>query len=266
MATPPAFSGTIPDHYERYLVPVLFEPYAQDLIARVAPRDALRVLEIACGTGVVTRHLRAALPASATIVATDLSPAMIALAAQAGPATGVTWQQADAQRLPFDDASFDAVVCQFGLMFVPDKVRAFHEARRVLAPGGQLVMNVWDSPAANPYAAEMSAALARLFPADPPRFVAMVHGYCDTDQILGDARAAGWVDVRVERVAIRGRARSAIDFATGFAHGSPIRQVLAERGTEPEAFVRELTPRLIALGGDAPFTPELAAIVISATR
>lgn len=266
MTMPPVFSGTIPEYYERYLVPALFEPYAQDLVARIAPRDRLRVLEIACGTGVVTRRLRAALPASATIVATDLSPAMIALATQSGPATGVTWQQADAQHLPFDDASFEAVVCQFGLMFVPDKVRGFQEARRVLAPGGQLVMNVWDSPVANPYAAEMSAALERLFPADPPRFVAQVHGYSDTDRIAADARAAGWADVSVERVAIRGRARSALDFATGFANGSPIRQVLAERGTEPEAFVRELTPRLIALGGDAPFTPELAAIVFSAIR
>lgn len=266
MTMPAVFSGTIPDHYERYLVPVLFEPYARDLVARVAPRDPRRVLEIACGTGVVTRHLRAALPASATLVATDLSPAMIALAKQAGPAAGVTWQEADAQRLPFDDASFDAVVCQFGLMFVPDKVRGFQEARRVLAPGGQLVMNVWDSPAANPYAEEMSSALARLFPADPPRFVALVHGYCNTDQIAADLRAAGWDNVSLERVAIRGRARSAADFATGFANGSPIRQVLAERGAEPEAFVRELTPRLIALAGDAPFTPELAAIVISAIR
>lgn len=266
MITPAAFSGAVPEYYERYLVPTLFDPYAADLVSRVARRERLRVLEIACGTGVVTRRLRAELPASATIVATDLSPAMLALAAQAGPAAGVTWQHADAQSLPFEDASFDAVVWQFGLMFLPDKARGFREARRVLAPGGQLVMNVWDSPAANPYAIEMAAALERLFPADPPRFVALVHGYCDTGQIAADMRAAGWEDPSLERVAIRGRARSAVDFATGFANGSPIRQLLAERATEPEAFVRELTPRLIALGGDAPFTPELAAIVISATR
>jgi len=261
-----AFSGAIPEYYERYLVPVLFDPFAADLVARIAVRDPLRVLELACGTGAVTRRLRAALPASATIVATDLSPAMIALASHAGPADGVTWQRADAQALPFDDASFDTVICQFGLMFLPDKVRGFQEARRVLAPGGQLLANVWDSPAANPYAAEMAAALERLFPVDPPRFVAMVHGYCDTERIAADLRAAGWDDVRIDRVAIQGRARSAEDFATGFANGSPIRQLLADRATEPEVFVRELTPRLIALGGDTPFTPALAAIVLSAIR
>lgn len=260
-----AFSGSIPEYYERYLVPVLFDPYAADLVARIAVRTPLRVLELACGTGVVTRRLRATLPNGATIVATDLSPAMIALAAKSGPA-GVTWQRADAQALPFGDASFDVVACQFGLMFLPDKVAGFREARRVLAPGGQLLVNVWDSTAENPYAAEMAAALARLFPTDPPRFVETVHGYCDTARIAADMRAAGWTEVAFDRVAIRGHARSAADFATGFANGSPIRQLLADRATDPEAFVHELTPRLAALAGDAPFTPALAAIVISATR
>jgi len=262
--TAQAFSGSIPEYYERYLVPVLFDPYAADLVARIAARDGLRVLELACGTGVVTRHLRAALP-TAAIVATDLSPAMLALAAKAGP-TGVIWQRADAQALSFDDAAFDVVVWQFGVMFLPDKVAGFREARRVLAPGGRLLASTWDSPAANPYAVEMSAALARLFPADPPRFVELVHGYCDAAQITADLRAAGWEDIALERVAIRGRARSATDFATGFGNGSPIRQLLAERATDPDAFVRELAPRLAALGGDTPFTPELAAIVISARR
>jgi SAM-dependent methyltransferase len=262
--TAPAFTGSIPEYYERHLVPVLFDPYAADLVARIAVRDPLRILELACGTGVVTRRLRAALP-TATIVATDLSPAMIALAANAAPA-GVTWQCADAQALPFDDASFDIVVCQFGLMFLPDKVAGFREARRVLAPAGQLLANVWDSPAANPYAAEMAAALARLFSAAPPRFVELVHGYCDEAQIIADLRAAGWDTLALERVQIRGHARSAADFATGFGYGSPIRQLLADRATDPDAFVRELTPRLAALAGDAPFTPQLAAIVISAIR
>lgn len=259
------FAGTVPEYYDRYLVPALFEPYAADLVARIARRDGLRVLEIACGTGVVTRRLRAELPRDAAIVATDLSPAMLALAAHAVP-SGVAWQPADAQALPFDDAAFDAVVCQFGVMFLPDKVRGFAEARRVLAPGGQLLVNTWDSLAANPYAAEMAASLAQLFPGDEPRFVGMVHGYCDLGQIAADLRAAGWTDAAVERVALRGHSPSAREFATGFGCGSPIRHLLADRGAEPGAFIDELTPRLAALAGEAPFTPELGAIVISAIR
>lgn len=264
--TQDAFSGSVPEFYDRHLVPALFDPYAADLVARITRRDG-RVLEIACGTGAVTRRLRAELP-GATIVATDLSPAMLAHAASA--VDGVTWQTADAQALPFDDAAFDAVICQFGVMFLPDKVRGFREARRVLAPGGQLLVNVWDSLAANPYAAEMAAALGRLFPGDPPKFVAMVHGYCDRARIAADLAAAGWSEVAseiaIESVGLRGQAPSAREFATGFACGSPIRQLLAERGAEPAAFVAELAPRLAALAGDAPFCPELGAIVISAIR
>jgi SAM-dependent methyltransferase len=257
------FAGSVPEYYERHLVPVLFEPYAVDLVARVVRRDRLRVLEIACGTGVVTRRLRAALPRDARIVATDLSPAMLAHAAHA--VADVAWQPADAQALPFDDASFDVVVCQFGIMFVPDKVRGFEQARRVLAPRGQLLVNVWDSLAANPYAAAMASALEAVCPGDPP-LVAMVHGYCDTEQIAADMRAAGWSNPAFARVAIHGHGRSAREFATGFALGSPIRQLLAERGVEPDAFIAELTPRLIAVAGDTPFAPQLGAIVISAVR
>jgi SAM-dependent methyltransferase len=262
--TAAAFSGLIPETYERLLVPVLFAPYATELVARIAPQQPARVLELACGTGVVTRRLRAALP-EAAIVATDLSPPMIAIAERAG-LEGVTWRPADAQALPFADAAFDAVVCQFGWMFLPDKVRGFAEARRVLAPGGRLFVNVWDSPLSNPYAGHMNTVLAQLFPADPPRFVDMVHGYCDTDRIAADLRAAGWTEFGFDRVAIRGHARSAAELATGFGTGSPIRQLLADRGAPPEAFIRELTPRLIALAGDAPCSPELAAVVITAIR
>jgi SAM-dependent methyltransferase len=265
MTSGDAFSGSVPAFYDRYLVPVLFEPYAADLVARIVPRDKLRVLELACGTGVVTRRLRAALP-DAAIVATDLSPAMLAVAERSLISSGISWQPADALALPFDDGSFDVVVCQLGVMFLPDKVLGFREARRVLAPGGQLLVNVWDSVAANPYAAAMARSMERLFPSDPPQFVAMVHGYCDTAQITADLRAAGWNEITLERVAIRGRSRSAREFATGFARGSPIFGLLADRGTDPDVFIAELTPRLIDLGGDTPFEPELGAIVISATR
>jgi ubiquinone/menaquinone biosynthesis C-methylase UbiE len=136
------FSGSVPQNYDRYLGPVLFEPYAADLVARVPATDGLRVLELACGTGILTRHLRAALPETATLVATDLNPPMVDYARDAVGAPGIDWRQADMQELAFDDGSFDVVLCQFGFMFLPDTVRGFAEARRVLAPGGMLLANV----------------------------------------------------------------------------------------------------------------------------
>jgi SAM-dependent methyltransferase len=261
-----AFSGAVPEYYDRYLGPVLFESYAVELIPRLPQHDGLRVLELACGTGIVTRHLRAALPDSATLVATDLSVDMIAHARRAVPASGITWQTADAQALPFNDGSFDVAVCQFGLMFLPDKVRGFREAHRVLAPGGRLLATVWDSLAANPFAAAMATTLEELCPADPPRILDMIHGYFATDRIAADMRDAGWEDVAFAPVALTGHGPSAEDLATGFGRGSPIAQALAQRAIDPQRFITALTPRLIAVGGEAPFAPALAAIVITADR
>ena len=171
------FAGSIPLLYENYLVPLIFEPYAEDLARRLEGRPLARVLEIAAGTGVVTRRLAAQLPASVDIVATDLNEAMLAQARATGSARPVTWRQADAMSLPFADASFDAVVCQFGLMFFPDKARALAEARRVLAPGGMLAFNVWDRIEENAFAATVTMALEAVFPKDPPRFLARTpHG------------------------------------------------------------------------------------------
>ena len=138
------FSGSIPKLYETYLVPLIFEPYAADLAHRLAPRPLARVLEIAAGTGVVTRRTAAVLPESVSLVATDLNQSMVDLASKIGTNRPVEWRQADAMRLPFPDGMFDAVVCQFGAMFFPEKSKAFSEARRVLAPGGVFIFNVWD--------------------------------------------------------------------------------------------------------------------------
>ena len=138
-----AFTGSVAQFYERYMVPLIFEPYAVDLARRVAQAAPARVLELAAGTGVVTRQLAVMLDTSADIVATDLNPAMIEEAARIGTARPVAWRQVDAMQLPFESASFDAVVCQFGVMFLPDKPRAFAEARRVLRPGGLFAFNAW---------------------------------------------------------------------------------------------------------------------------
>ena len=260
------FSGSIPEFYDRQLGPVLFEPYAADLAARLPRRDALRVLELACGSGIVTRRLREALPASATLVATDLNEAMVSCARQAVPAPGIEWRQADAQALPFADSSFDVVVCQFGFMFLPDKALGFREARRVLAPGGMLLGNVWRSLAENPLLQVIHVTLAELFPDDPPRFLETPYGYHDTERIRADLARAGWHEVQLDNVRLEGRSPSAADYAVGFVRGSPLNHELVERGADLDQVVRRLTEALVRIGGDRPLRVEQSAIVITAVR
>lgn len=259
-----AFSGSVPMFYDRYLGPVLFEPYAADLVSRLPAAEGLRVLELACGTGIVTRRLREALPDSATLVATDLNEPMIAYAREAVPAAGIVWQQADAQALAFDDGAFDVVVCQFGFMFLPDKVQGFREARRVLSPRGLLLANVWHSLEGNPAPHAIHTTVAELFPADPPRFMETPYGYHDATRIRADMLEAGWTDIRLDDVRLESHGASAADFAAGFTLGSPLTHELAARGAETDAVARALTEAVIPLGGNEPFKPLLAATVISA--
>lgn len=225
LASDKVFSGSIPKLYETHLVPLIFEPYAADLANRLAARPVTRVLEIAAGTGVVTRAMASALPASVSIVATDLNQAMLDHAAMVGTGRPVDWRQADALRLPFADGTFDAVVCQFGSMFFPDKPKAFSEARRVLKPGGAFVFNVWDRIEENEFADTVTAALEPLFPDDPPRFLARTpHGYFDPRAIAGDLAAGGFAaPPRFATLAARSRAESPRIPAIAYVQGTPLR-------------------------------------------
>lgn len=233
-----AFVGSVPQLYERYMVPLIFEPYAVDLAQRLARAAPRRLLELAAGTGVLTRQLAVMLPPRSAIVATDLNPAMIAEAQRIGTARPVQWQPADAMQLPFDAAAFDAVACQFGVMFFPDKPRAFAEVRRVLRPGGVFAFNSWGAIAANEFAEAVTDALAQVFPDDPPRFMARTpHGYHDAASIARDLAAGGFAGTpRIEPVAFTSRAVSARVAALGYCQGTPLRAEIEAR--EPDGLER----------------------------
>jgi SAM-dependent methyltransferase len=220
-----AFVGSIPELYERYLVPLIFEPYAGDLALCIARRQPARVLEIAAGTGVVTRQLAKTLPPEASIVATDLNQDMLDQAAAEGTSRPVEWRQADALHLPFPDEFFDVVVCQFGVMFFPDKARAFAEARRVLRSGGQFIFNVWDRLEHNDFANTVTQVLGRLFPDDPPRFLARVpHGYHDPSVIARDLARGGFTwSPLVTTLPACSRAVSPRIPAVAYCQGTPLR-------------------------------------------
>jgi ubiquinone/menaquinone biosynthesis C-methylase UbiE len=224
------FAGSIPAIYDRYLGPLIFEPYAADLARRIASFRPSHVLETAAGTGIVTRELAAALPPAATIIATDLNEPMLRFADSRVGAARVTWRQADALNLPFADGSFDCVLCQFGVMFFPDKGAGYREAWRVLKPGGRLLFNVWDRIETNEVPHVVTEAVAAMFPNDPPRFLARTpHGYHDMARIKEELRAAGFADVEAETVEKRSRAPSPRDPAIGFCQGTPLRNEIEAR-------------------------------------
>lgn len=227
----PMFGGSIPETYEKYLVPLIFEPYAIDLAQRLVSLPLTNVLELAAGTGVVTRRLARALPPSVFIIASDISQAMLDIGAAVGTSRPVEWRQADALALPFDKGSFDAVVCQFGVMFLPDKARAFAEARRVLRRGGVFIFNVWDRIEENEFTQVVCQTVAALFAEDPPDFMQRIpHGYHDTATIRRDLQAGGFSsEVRVETVAARSRAASARIPAMAFCQGTPLRSEIETR-------------------------------------
>ena len=259
-----AFTGALPETYDRCLGPMLFEPFARELAGRFRGFEG-RILETAAGTGRLTRALAQAAP-RASIVATDLNAPMLARAQALTEAAKVGWRTADAQDLPFGDASFDAVVCQFGVMFFPDKARAFAEARRVLAPGGRLVFSVWDRIEANDVSLAMHEALAGLFPEDPPQFLARApFGYHDEAEIRAALGAAGFATASVETVTLETPAGSAAQAAVGQCRGSPLgAEIEARDAGGLERAIEAVTRALEARFGAGPISGRGQALVVTA--
>ena len=257
------FDGSIPEYYDRHLGPMFFEPYAQDLAGRVQVPAGGTVLEVACGTGRVTRLLRERLPESIRLTATDLNDAMLDYARRQFPeGPGITWRQADAAALPFPDGSFDAVVCQFGYMFVPDKETAMREARRVLRSGGSLLFNVWDRIEENQIARTAHETIASFFPEDPPQFYSVPFGFHDTDRIRSMLESAGFRDVRIESISYETRSPSARDASLGLIRGNPVATDIRDRATVPIETVIDAVERNIRERfGDPPRARKRAHVI-----
>ena len=263
------FTGSIPELYERHLVPLIFQPYADDLAARVIERRPSAVLEVAAGTGVVTRQLASRLPVTASFTATDLNQPMVDFAAAIGTSRPVTWRQADALDLPFEDQSFDAVVCQFGAMFFPDRHRGYTEMYRVLRPGGVALFNVWDRLEYNDFAKVVHDAVVPLFPEDPPLFVERTpHGYHDPLRIRADIEAAGFDPAStIDSVIACSRAASCTIPAIGFCQGTPLRNEIEAR--DPGRLSEATAVAAMAVGerfGQADIEGVMRAHVITAYK
>jgi len=265
-ADPTGFSGSVPQYYDRYMGPVFFDPYARDLVDRASADLRGDVLELACGTGRLTAPLLAALPRDARLTATDLNPPMVAEAHRVLPADPrLALRQADAMALPFMDAVFDVALCQFGVMFFPDKRVAGAEVRRVLRPGGVYHFNAWCSHDENESAGITHRLMLELYPDDPPRFYHVPFSYCDLPVIQADLAAAGFRDVTVTPVEWTSVVGSARDVAIGFVRGTPGAGYIAERGGPGhDEVIERLTERLAAWGGDAPCHVRNRALAVRA--
>jgi ubiquinone/menaquinone biosynthesis C-methylase UbiE len=251
------------------LVPLIFDSYALDLTEQLAKTDRQDVLETAAGTGILTRAIASRLPAHARIVATDLNQPMLNHAKARQSHDGrIEWKQADALALPFADQSFDVVACQFGVMFFPDKVQGYKEARRVLKPGGRFLFNVWDRISENEFADVVTEALAAVFPHDPPRFLARTpHGYHDVERIRAELNTAGFADISVDAVDKRSKASSPYDPAIAYCQGTPLRnEIEARDASRLQDATKQAAEALAHRFGTGAVDGRIRAFVITAIR
>ena len=262
------FIGSIPEHYDRGLGPVIFAGYAADIARRAAAAAPKRVLETAAGTGIVTRQLRDALPADARLTATDLNPPMLAIArAKFQPGEDVAFQPADATALPFADASFEVVVCQFGVMFYPDKDKSYRDAHRVLAPGGRYIFSVWDTHGHNPFGRIGWDVTRSYFPVDPPQFYNVPFSYAAIDPIKASLQAAGFGAIEVSVVPLVTTIADSAAFARGLVLGNPVSEQIKTRGgVDLETVVDRIRTDLRRECGPDPARMAIQAIVFSAEK
>jgi ubiquinone/menaquinone biosynthesis C-methylase UbiE len=259
------FLGTIPELYDRHLGPVIFEPYAADLARRVTVAKTAQVLEVACGTGILTQKLRACLSPTVQLVATDLNQPMIDYArSKLGAPEGIEWRTADAAALPFESSLFAALACQFGLMFVPDKEAAFREARRVLAKDGLFAFNVWGGFEHNPFGRIAHETIGSFFSADPPNFYEVPFGFHDSDELRRLLDANDFGQVELDSVTIEAHSPSARSFAVGLVKGNPVSIAIQERGVMLDPIVDALEAALARVGGGHPFNSTMRALVVTA--
>ncbi len=261
------FAGSIPENYDRYMVPLIFEAYAADIAQRAAALSPSAVLETAAGSGVVTRALAPRLSPGASYTVTDLNQPMVDYAASRQPPdTRIAWRQADALALPFEDATFDLVCCQFGAMFFPNRIAGYREARRMLKPGGHFLFSVWDRIEENVFADDVTNALAAIFPNDPPRFLARTpHGYHDTALIRSNLEDAGFSRVAIETKADQSRAASARVPAVAYCQGTLLRNEIEARDAGAlESATAYATSVIADKHGSGPVAAKIQAHVIVA--
>lgn len=261
------FIGDIPKHYDIGLGPNLFVDFAERLTSTACDRKATKVIELAAGTGIVSRKLRDNLPPETPLLITDLNPPMLEVAKRKFTEDeNVNFAVANAMDLAFDDSEFDLMVCQFGVMFFPDKPASFREAARVLRPGGRYVFNVFSAMEKNPYSQIAYSVPARFFPDDPPGFYKVPFHYGNPDVVRKDLKAAGWQDVEHETIRLRKKIVNPEEFARGLVYGNPLIDEIRNReGVDPETVAAAVLEAINATFGPSDMTMPLEATIFTCT-
>ena len=261
------FTGSIPEFYESGLVPVIFEDYAKETAIRVAKCKPALVLELAAGTGVVTRMLRDRLPKKCEIIASDLNEPMLGVAQKKFKSGElVSFRPVDAMNIPLDDNSVDVVVCQFGVMFFPDKVQSYKEALRVLKPGGRYIFNAWDSHEFNPFAGIVQRVVEDVFPDDPPGFYKVPFHYYDAKEMKREMKEAGFSSIKVQRKKLRKTIPSMDAFVKGIVHGNPLSEEILARNSDLDAISVKIQDALVTEFGRDPAKMPLSAYFVTGQK
>jgi ubiquinone/menaquinone biosynthesis C-methylase UbiE len=240
MSSITAFAGSVPANYDKYLGPLLFEPYALDIVERLKGRRLRSVLELACGTGRVTAHLVNLLDEDGKLTATDLNADMIEVAKQRVDNEKIEWLVADAQELPFDADSFDHIICQYGVMFFPDKLKAFKEAYRVLQQGGRYFFNTWDDMKFNPRTTILRKIMEEMFADEAPEFLQKgPYSFFDREEIRRLMEEAGFTEITIEVVQKQSSYNTEDDFIKGFIDGSPLSAFLINKDDKVKTELKE---------------------------
>jgi ubiquinone/menaquinone biosynthesis C-methylase UbiE len=257
------FEEGVAEFYDSLLVPILFEPYASEMAIVAERLKPGSILEVAAGTGALTRALRVTLDPATEIVATDRSQAMIDVGAPSLTMSRTHWMHADAQNLPFASSMFDLVVCQFGVMFFPDKLKAYDEAKRVLRSGGRFLFTTWDSLPTNDFARCVDECLASLFPSNPPDFLRnLSYSYFDIASIKAQMSSAGFDAISCDRIELTSVA-AAHDIAAAFCQGTPLREEIESRApARISEIVDEVAERMESRYGVRPCGGMSAFVVV----
>jgi ubiquinone/menaquinone biosynthesis C-methylase UbiE len=260
------FSGQVPEAYDRDMGPPIFESYAVELANRIPITPGMRVLEIAAGTGRVTRHILDRLPADAKFTVSDLHLDMLEIAKLKLKDDRIDWQEADALELPFPDSSFDLAICQFGTMFYKDKVAGHKEAHRVLKPGGTYMITTWCSHDENPWAGLIHKRVTEAFPDDPPTFMTKPFSYCNWTEMAQDLAQAGFTESSVETIKHELVVEDVDKLAKGVLLGSPMAGMVHERGGDVDAIAAIIADEYRAHGGSNPFRSTKSALIVTAKK
>jgi ubiquinone/menaquinone biosynthesis C-methylase UbiE len=267
MASAQLYSGSIPANYEKYLGPYLFEPYALDIVELLQSDDCKLILELACGTGRVTNHLLKLISNEGKIIATDINPDMLQIAQTKVTDSKIAWRIADAHELPFDDNTFDHVICQFGVMFFTDKQQAFKEVYRVLSPQGKFVFNCWDSLDGNKRVGAVRDVMEDVFGNEAPDFLQKgAYSFYNVAAIKTLLDAAGFKNITIGHVHKIAPYTNVEDYINGYVDGTPLSTFLQAR----DASMRDVVKQKLrdALGDQFNSNPatEMTALVCTAVK